>query len=689
MERDFDFPGTPYEIQQQFMSSLYTCLSSYKVGIFESPTGTGKSLSLICSSFKWLKDHKSRLCTDENFSGSQSWVNDPPSSSAALAEITNTLQAVDEPQKPEPKALVKLIYASRTHSQLDQFLNEIKKTHYKDNTSVIRLGSRNQLCVNPELSSFKGRSLIDYKCKELIDPNAASSCPYFKSNNVLKKHCLETVSDIEELVSFGRSHRACPFFATRAAIPAAEVILAPYNLVLNKRSREAIGLDLSDSVLIIDEAHNIVEAMGDCYSASLTKPQAEASLQALRSYYDRFASKVGARSAMCLDQIISVIQGIISFMVQHCASKTPSVVNIGNFLIDCRLERIDLFKLIMFVEEFEMIRKVTNLAEKGGNKACVASLPLTVEFLRTLCDDVSAGKILVNANEEPGIRYLLLDPKNKFRELALTARCIVLAGGSMEPKAEILGLFSNLPQEKIMKFTCDHVIAPSNLLLGVVGKGDGGASFRFTYDNRDNARLMTELGDLLCQLTGLVPNGVVVFVPSYFFLSKLRIFMEKSGMLGRIKTRKEVFFDNKEENLLETFSAKAKNPGAMLFAVVRGKLSEGINFSDHLGRCVVIIGMPYLNRTDVEIQEKMRFLDATGGEFNGRQFYEASCHKAINQSIGRVIRHKNDYAVVLLVDDRYSQCMDRRPKWMMQNLIPRQVDWKQSVQTFFDRFRTK
>jgi Rad3-related DNA helicase len=78
-ERDFHHPYTPYDIQNDFMGVVYECLEDGKVGIFESPTGTGKSLSLICGSLTWLRDHKRRtfeegFAVDASNSDEPSWI---------------------------------------------------------------------------------------------------------------------------------------------------------------------------------------------------------------------------------------------------------------------------------------------------------------------------------------------------------------------------------------------------------------------------------------------------------------------------------------------------------------------------------------------------------------------------------------------------------------------------------------
>lgn len=78
-ERNFNHPYVPYPIQLEFMNALYEAVEDGCVGIFESPTGTGKSLSLLCGSLTWLRNHKSRdleeqLNAEEQETDGPSWV---------------------------------------------------------------------------------------------------------------------------------------------------------------------------------------------------------------------------------------------------------------------------------------------------------------------------------------------------------------------------------------------------------------------------------------------------------------------------------------------------------------------------------------------------------------------------------------------------------------------------------------
>lgn len=100
--------------------------------------------------------------------------------------------------------------------------------------------------------------------------------------------------------------------------------------------------------------------------------------------------------------------------------------------------------------------------------------------------------------------------------------------------------------------------------------------------------------------------------------------------------------------------------GAIFFAVCRGKVSEGLDFSDEKGRAVIITGIPYPPLKDPRVMLKRQYLDdwsrhqGTGEALTGDEWYSQQASRAVNQAIGRVIRHRGDYGAVLLFDDRYS-----------------------------------
>lgn len=55
------FPYTPYPQQQELMNAIHECIKSEKIGCFESPTGTGKSMSILYASYSWLIEEEERL----------------------------------------------------------------------------------------------------------------------------------------------------------------------------------------------------------------------------------------------------------------------------------------------------------------------------------------------------------------------------------------------------------------------------------------------------------------------------------------------------------------------------------------------------------------------------------------------------------------------------------------------------
>ena len=108
-------------------------------------------------------------------------------------------------------------------------------------------------------------------------------------------------------------------------------------------------------------------------------------------------------------------------------------------------------------------------------------------------------------------------------------------------------------------------------------------------------------------------------------------------------------------------------------------MSEGINFSDELGRGVVVVGLPFPNINSAEWKARLEYIEKTTvtrgqsiaeGKAASREFYENACMRAVNQSIGRAIRHKGDYATIVMVDRRYGTGRIQRklPGWIKEGL---------------------
>ena len=119
-----NFPGKPYEGQIKIIDQVIHALQTVKTITYflckypqkqnilvESPTGTGKTLSLLCSTLAWLKSVK---------------IND---------------------QQAQTEERPKIIYATRTHSQISQLIKELKSTKY-NTMKVCFLASREILCIN-------------------------------------------------------------------------------------------------------------------------------------------------------------------------------------------------------------------------------------------------------------------------------------------------------------------------------------------------------------------------------------------------------------------------------------------------------------------------------------------------------------------------------------------------------------
>lgn len=81
---------------------------------------------------------------------------------------------------------------------------------------------------------------------------------------------LTNIQDIEEIVQRGQKNNTCPYYTSRNSLQNGQLILVPYNSILHKNTRDSLGIDLKENVLIIDEAHNLLDAIERIHNCVIT-----------------------------------------------------------------------------------------------------------------------------------------------------------------------------------------------------------------------------------------------------------------------------------------------------------------------------------------------------------------------------------------------------------------------------------
>lgn len=850
------------------MAELYKVLEAGKIGIFESPTGTGKSLSLICGALSWLRDFEQKrlqaearllapgsgpTCDGKNSLLSSSSCQEPSGTPRPAGEpdwITEFVQKkeerdlverlkaeqakrrereerlqqvcqngrlrfaakrmkqeeeetetllrlsremlavgtgpeqleqldcgeeelvlaeyesdeerrasrVDEDEDDlEEEHITKIYYCSRTHSQLAQFIQEVRKSPFGKETRLVSLGSRQNLCVNEDVKSLGSVQLINDCCVDMQrskhEKNGAvedkpkrkrrkiqTSCPFHNHEQMqlLRDEILLEVKDMEQLVALGKEARACPYYGSRFAIPAAQLVVLPYPMLLHAATRQAAGIKLQGQVVIIDEAHNLIDTITSIYSTEVNGSQLCQAHSQLLQYMERYRKRLKAKNLMYIEQILYLLQKFVAVLGGNIKQNpsTQSLLQTGfelksmnDFLFQSQIDNINLFKVQRYLEKSMISRKLLGFTERFGvvlpsvsasqenhsldgfqhflkslqsgptedsleeGQATAprpASPLMHIEaFLAALTTANQDGRVILSRQGNVGqssLRFLLLNPAVHFAQVVKECRAVVIAGGTMQPVSDFreqLLACSGVEADRVVEFSCGHVIPPDNILPLIICSGPSNQQLEFTYQRRELPQMMEETGRILCNLCSVVPGGVVCFFPSYEYLRQVLAHWDKTGLLARLSVKKKIFQEPKKASQVEQVLVAYSKcitccsqegghlTGALLLSVVGGKMSEGINFSDDLGRCVVMVGMPYPNIKSPELQEKMAYLNqiiprTQGQAPPGKVLVENLCMKAVNQSIGRAIRHQRDFASIVLLDHRYARpsVLAKLPAWI-------------------------
>uniref|UniRef100_A0A8C0XPE2 Regulator of telomere elongation helicase 1 n=1 Tax=Castor canadensis TaxID=51338 RepID=A0A8C0XPE2_CASCN len=716
-----DFPFQPYQCQQEYMSKVLECLQKKENGILESPTGTGKTLCLLCSTLAWrehLRDAISARKIAERVQG-ELFLNQALSSWGNNAAEGDSIACYTD--------IPKIIYASRTHSQLTQVISELRNTSYRPRICV--LGSREQLCIHPEVKKQESNHMQIHLCRKKV---ASRSCHFY--NNVeeksLEQELATPILDIEDLVRSGSKHKVCPYYLSRNLKQQADIIFMPYNYLLDAKSRRAHNIDLKGTIVIFDEAHNVEKMCEESASFDLTPRDVTSGLEAIDQVLEE-QTRVAQQGELHLEFSGDTLSSGLSMELEDIAKlkmillrlegaidavqlpgNDSGITKPGSFVFElfaeaqitfqtkgCILDSLDqiiqhlagrtgVFTNTAGLQKLaDIIQIVFNVEPPNSSLGSMVGPGVSQSYKVHIHPDTSHRRAAqqsdawsATASRKPGkvLSYWCFSPGHSMRELVHQGvRTLILTSGTLAPLSSF-ALEMQIPFPVCLENP--HVIDRHQLWVGVIPRGPDGAQLSSAFDKRFSEECLSSLGKALGNIARVVPHGLLVFFPSYPVMEKSLEFWKARDLAKKVEALKPLFVEPRSKGsfaeVIDAYYQQIASPGssgATFLAVCRGKASEGLDFSDVNGRGVVVTGLPYPPRMDPRVVLKMQFLDemrnqsGTGGQFlSGHEWYRQQASRAVNQAIGRVIRHRHDYGAVFLCDHRftYADARAQLPSWV-------------------------
>jgi chromosome transmission fidelity protein 1 len=659
----WNFPFEPYPEQVAFMERIFKGIDNMDFTVCELPTGGGKSLAMICAALTWMRLNRSKALVEQLL---------PPTPTAAPSWVLRQLQMKAEQEATDligfwdtlkiqrdnrllqsakrqrndqktgvaeaiPEKKLKVIICSRTHSQLAQLNSEFKKTSFAQDYSLITLGSRGSLCIHPDKPQLSD-SVNDF-CAE------KQPCHFKPLSPLLYDLILSESYDIEALKSAGEETECCSYFASRQAIPESDILLIPYTSIFSAFTREQLGIDLKGSIILVDEAHNILESIRSANSVVLRHRSLRNLQKHLIIYRNQYQSQMSPAGVVKIKKIESLVRALLSL------TATSGCLSISSFIEGLSTDLSWIIEILIFLRDTGIVRKVRGFAiGKESEPGAIYSFVSALEF----CVNSKSIHDRVILTSET-LSFIAMDAESELQSVIGEARALILIGGTMKPISE----FSTITAKPDF-WSGEAVFPPSNLHLQILGQNDSGENLTFSFGQRENEKHWEFVQAKIEQIgTAMNCGGLVVFVPNYDLIRRVKIGPHWKS-----------FYDSKDYNiaeLLSDFKDSCKKRVTILVSVVGGRLSEGIDLKDDLCRCLVLIGLPYPNPGDPMISAKMAYYDSLRNpEYRGSDFYESRCFKAIHQTLGRAIRHRSDWSAILLIDSRYlsAETFTRLPNWL-------------------------
>jgi DNA excision repair protein ERCC-2 len=607
------FPYSPRQFQEDFISTTASVLRKGGHLVVESGTGTGKTVCALSGALE-----------------------------VALAQGK------------------KVVYLTRTNSQQRQVLLELRRINEKHQVFGMGVQGRQSTCPlfqrDPELrqgSSEELSRLCAEKKKRTLAGNDGG-CRFYEavlSTNFdeVRAHCESTLPTVEEFVSYCDGKGLCAYELSKELVAFATVVTAPYAYFFASFIRstflERLNASLSDVLIVVDEAHNLPDYAREVLSVELSRRQ----LELVRKEVDEYGDPELIPGVSILDVVeqlyVVMDEALQEYLIDDDGLIPPDMLESGLLQAFATTSRSLGIAAKALMTHGEIIREQKK--EQGRlPRSYIFSLGAFLNFWMNM-DEEYYVKLIVGG-DNPYFEGSCLDP-------AVACRFFHDSAGSLHMSGTLSPLYEyrdsiGLPQSSVLR-TFPSPFPKENRRIFYSEE----VSTKFEEMAQDEGMIPKIEGHVV-DVCNIMDRNTVVFFPSYALLERFLA----DGVLKRI--HKRVHLEERgmpQAELMHTVSQfkQFTLDGNVLFAVMGGRVSEGIDFPDRELEVAVLVGVPFPKPTAKQRAllhyYEMKF--GRGWEYT----VKVPAARKMLQAIGRLIRTEQDVGAAVILDRRAKQFSDR------------------------------
>jgi len=437
----------------------------------------------------------------------------------------------------------------------------------------------------------------------------------------------------------------CPYELMKLILPYADVIAVPYPFVFMPmvldRFVEWMGVPLSRTILIVDEAHNLPDYLRDVQTFEYSEYAMDLAAKEAKEHGD-FELQEG----ITVTDLVAVLKEILAHAEKEYLIDEDGMLP-PYFLEDELMSRLGVSSVTIsrMCKAMEEIGDGIMEKKKERKKLPRSYIHSMSRFIRAWIDgdEDNYVRLIIKEKDNPMFQAYCMDPSGAAGPLIDCFSSIHMSG-TLQP---LDAYETELGLDRVSKLCLNGIFPKENLLTLYTDK------VTMKYEERELPQNYDTLMQMVVDCVNAVRVNTAIFFPSYGFMDK----MIDDGLVRHLN--RDVVFEQRgmsQPELMSVFENFKTSDGGVLFCVTGGRISEGLDFPDKTLEMAIIIGIPFPKPT-AKLRAMRRYYDI---RFGNGMLYTSTIPtvRKMRQSIGRLIRSETDRGVAVIMDRRIASLKD-------------------------------